>query len=86
MSRFPHHNPIDSSCASLECEELEFDCSDFLWGLQDDLGHRSLFYLERNYPELVFGFVKGSSSKKPKGFDFTGKLPGGYRTAKWRVK
>ena len=76
------HRPVDSSCVGIDSEDLGFDSHGFDRDLESDMVCMSLKDLALHHPELTFGFVKGA--KRPKGHDYTARLPGGWRTANWR--
>ena len=76
------HRPLDSSCVGIDSEDLGFDSYGFDRDLESDMVCMSLKDLALHHPELTFGFIKGP--KRPKGHDYTARLPGGWRTANWR--
>lgn len=78
------HRPLDCSCVGIESEDLPHNSWEFDSDLATDMSTMSLKALARHYPELVFGFIKGSHTKRPKGHDYIAALPGGWRTANWR--
>ena len=76
------HLPIDCACVGIESEDLPNSSWEFDFELEADMTAMSLKDLTLHHPELIFGFVRGS--KKPKGYDYTVSVPGGWRTADWR--
>lgn len=76
------HRPLDSSCVGIDSEDIPSDPWSFDSELETDMSTMGIKELSLHHPELTFGFSKGST--RPKGHDYTARLPGGWRTANWR--
>lgn len=75
------HRPLDCSCVGIDAEEIPHEYR-FDEELETDMSVMTLKDLNLHHPELTFGITKGS--KRPKGYDYTARIPGGWRTANWR--
>lgn len=82
MNRFPIlHAPLDNACVSIDSEDI--DSSDFTWELLKEMRVKSIDYLSKHYPELIFAVVE--TVKGPKGHDFRDELRRGlWMVADWR--
>lgn len=76
------HRPIDCSCVGIDSEDIPSDPWNFDSELETDMSTMTLKELHLHHPELDFGIIKGS--KRPKGYDYTARIPGGWCTANWR--
>lgn len=80
---YAYHGPLDNTCESLEVESLPFGCGGWQSDLLDDMQWRPAAWLDKHYPELVFGRV--ATKKLTKGHAYHTDCGKTYRVADWRT-